>query len=146
ISSTVERNLDMSLLRSAGHLTHEIVDVNGLDPWNRAARRKMDTFDSVFTIFGPLYRWSPPFRSIVGFAQPWIIYPQNECYDRLPLLQRLKTRLKFWAHAQFFKRADVLVVELDHVKEGLVRELGIAPERIHVVRNCLSALYLDETS
>lgn len=143
-SSTVERNLDMRLVRSAGNVCYETMDVRGLDPWNREARRKMDRFDSVFTIFGPLYRWSPPFRSIVGFAQPWIIYPHNECYARLPFPQRLKARLKFWIHAQFFKRADVLVVELDHVKEGLVRELGIPPERIHVVRNCLSALYLDE--
>lgn len=122
------------------------MDVRGLDPWNSAARRRMDSFDSVFTIFGPLYRWSPPFRSIVGFAQPWIIYPRNECYGQLPFLQRLKTRLKFWIQAQFFKRADLLVVELDHVKEGLIRELGIEPERIRVVRNCLSSLYLDEAS
>lgn len=145
LSSTVERNLDTCLLASASHLHHEIMDVRGFDARNRAARRKMDTFDNVFTIFGPLYRWFPPFRSIVGFAQPWIIYPRNECYNRLPFLQRLKTRLKFWIHGRFFKRADVLVVELDHVKEGLVRELGIPPERIHVVRNCLSSLYLDKS-
>jgi glycosyltransferase involved in cell wall biosynthesis len=144
LSSTVQHNLDPQLLPAAGHLRCRTVDVRGLDPWNHAARRSMDSFASVFTILGPLYRWSPPFRSIVGFAQAWIIYPKNECYDRLSLLQRLRTRLKFWIQAQFFKRADVLVVELDHVKEGLVRELGIAPERIHVVRNCLSSLYLDQ--
>lgn len=143
-SPAVERNLDINLVQASSHLRPETMDVRGFDVWNRAARRRMDGFDSVLTIFGPLYRWSPPFRSIVGFAQPWIIYPQNECYDRLSAVQRLKTRLKFWIQAQFFKRADVLVVELDHVKEGLVRELGIAPERIHVVRNCLSSLYLNE--
>lgn len=144
VSSTVERNLDMRLLQSAEYLRYETMDVRGLDPWNRAARCRMDSFDSVFTVFGPLYRWSPPFRSIVGFAQPWIIYPHNECYGRLPLWQRLKTRLKFWVQSQFFKRADVLVVELDHVKEGLIREMGVPPERIHVIHNCLSSLYLDE--
>lgn len=144
VSTTVERNLETKFSKAASHLRPETMDVRGFDAWNRAARRRMDGFDSVLTIFGPLYRWSPPFRSIVGFAQPWIIYPQNECYDRLSVVQRLKTRLKFWIQAQFFGRADVLVVELDHVKEGLVRELGIPPERIHVVRNCLSSLYLNE--
>ena len=144
VSSTVGRNLDIGFVRSVDHVHLETMNVRGLAPWNRTARHKMDSFDAVFTIFGPLYRWSPPFRSIVGFAQPWIIYPQNACYARLSLLQRIKTRLKFWAQAQFFKRADVLVVELDHVKAGLVRELGIPPERIHVIRNCLSSLYLDE--
>ena len=101
--------------------------------------------DSVFTVFGPLYRWAPRFRSIVGFAQPWIIYPDNECYARLSPVNRMITRIKFWLQGHYFKRADILVVELEHVKEGLIRELGIDPDRIHVVHNCLSAIYDQNT-
>lgn len=97
----------------------------------------------VFTVFGPVYSWRPKFRSVVGFAQPWIIYPENECYGKLSMLARIKIRLKYWLQGQYFKRADLLVVELDHVKEGLIRELGINSERIHVVHNCLSSIYLD---
>mgnify|MGYP001032364949 CR=1 FL=1 len=121
------------------------LDVTGMDPWNRRARKFLDRYDHVFTVFGPLYRWRPPFKSIVGFAQPWIIYPRNDVYATMPFPKRIKTRLKFWLQAQFFKRADVLVVELEHVKEGLVRELGVDPARIHVVHNSLSAIYGDET-
>jgi glycosyltransferase involved in cell wall biosynthesis len=62
----------------------------------------------------------------------------------LPLLQRIRTRFKFTVQAMFFKRADALVVELEHVKEGLIRELGIPAERIYVIHNCLSSIYYDE--
>lgn len=120
-------------------------DVEGLDLKNHRARKLLDRHDRVFTVFGPLYRWRPPFTNIVGFAQPWIIYPRNEVYGMMPLLKRIRTRLKFWVQAQFFKRADMLVVELEHVRDGLVRELGIDPKRIHVVHNSLSALYADES-
>ena len=106
----------------------------------------LDGFARVFTLFGPLYRWRPPFYSIVGFAQAWIIYPHNEVYARLRWHQRLHTRLKFRVQAAFFKRADLLVVELEHVKAGLVRVLGISPERIVVVHNCVSSLYADPAS
>jgi glycosyltransferase involved in cell wall biosynthesis len=102
----------------------------------------MDRARAVFTVFGPLYRFRPKFRSIVGFAQPWIIYPRNECFAMLPLGQRLKTRLKYRIQGWFFRRADLLVVELEHVRQGLVRELGIPEERIHVVHNCLSRVFL----
>ncbi len=120
------------------------LDVYGMrgDEQERAGKI-LDASDRVFTLFGPLYRWSPPFTSIVGFAQPWIIYPHNEVYSLLPLWERLKQRLKFWVQAQFFKRADVLVVELEHVKAGLVRELGIDPAKIHVVYNCVSSVFHD---
>lgn len=121
-----------------------VLDAFGLKGGGRRARALLDRHDTVFTLFGPLYRWRPPFRSIVGFAQPWIIYPRNEVYTLLPRAARLKTRLKFWIQAQFFKRSDALVVELDHVKAGLISELGIDPARIHVIHNCVSALYGDE--
>lgn len=104
----------------------------------------INRYSTIFTLFGPLYFWHTPFRSIVGFAQAWIIYPDNECYAMLPWVQRIKTRLKFRIQAMFFKRADALVVELEHVKEGLIRELGYPADRIYVVHNCLSSIYHDE--
>jgi glycosyltransferase involved in cell wall biosynthesis len=61
-------------------------------------------------------------------------------------MKRLKTRLKFWIQGIFFKRADFLVVELEHVKEGLIRVLGIPADRIHVIRNCISSIYLNDST
>lgn len=144
VSSAVDRNLAVYACDVNCLGRYVVQDVYGIEPPQASINQTWKSSGKVFTLFGPLYRWNPPFRSIVGFAQPWIIYPQNECYKRLPIVKRLKAKLKFWIQAQFFKRADTLVVELEHVKEGLVRELEIAPERIHVVHNCLSSLYLDE--
>lgn len=146
LSSEVEAGLkDLARLRAVFDLVLQI-DVRGFALWDLQSRRVLDRFARVFTLFGPLYRWNPPFFSIVGFAQPWIIYPQNEVYARMPWHKRLRMRLKFRVQAAFFKRADLLVVELDHVKAGLIRELGIAAERIVVVHNCVSSLYADPAS
>ncbi|OOY22034.1 hypothetical protein BMI86_05775 [Thioclava sp. DLFJ5-1] len=145
LSSEVESAVGGAAMLS--NVSDDVVslNVNGIDPWNVEALNFFAQFDCIFTVFGPLYRWNPPFKSIVGFAQPWIIYPRNEVYRTMPFLKRLRNRLKFWIQSQFFKRADCLVVELEHVKDGLVRELGVDPARIHVVHNCLSAIYRDET-
>lgn len=142
LSSEVAANLVAQGLDPAEMAGVEVRDVYGLDLCRSAARRRMDQEKAVFTVFGPLYRSRPGFRSVVGFAQPWIIYPRNECFARLSLLQRLATRLKYRIQSWFFRRADVLVVELEHVRQGLVRELGIPAERIHVVHNCLSRVFL----
>lgn len=146
MSSEVAANMRTARPSRSWPFRHEILDVHGFDLRNRAARKALDGYDTVLTLFGPLYRWRPPFRSIVGFAQAWIIYPDNECYALLSFAQRLKTRLKFRIQRMFFQQADALIVELEHVKAGLVRELGIAPERIHVIHNCLSSIYHDESS
>jgi len=142
LSSEIAANLVAQGLDPAGMVGVEVRDVHGLDLCRSAARRRMDKEKAVFTVFGPLYRRRPRFRSIVGFAQPWIIYPRNECFARLTLLRRLAARLKYQIQGWFFRQADVLVVELEHVKQGLMRELGIPEERIHVVHNCLSRVFL----
>lgn len=122
------------------------MNVRGIALFQLEFRRLVDRHGIVFTIFGPLYRWRIPGQNIVGFAQAWIAYPRNEVYDMLSWPVRLLLRLKFWIQAQFFKRADLLVVELDHVKSALIRELGISPERIHVVKNCVSSVFRDSSS
>ncbi|MGN6621337.1 MAG: glycosyltransferase [Sphingomonas sp.] len=142
-STEVMANLDQRQSGQTRGLSLDLLDVAGFNWRDRRAAKLMDGFDTVLTLFGPLYRFRTRFRSIVGFAQAWIIYPDNECYARLSVMERLKARAKFAIQRFFFKRADVLVVELEHVKQGLIRELGIAPERIHVIHNCLSAIYRD---
>lgn len=145
VSSEIEQNLSDQAKLGLAHQGLKVIDVFGLDLFNFRARSAMSSCKTVFTVFGPIYRYRPTFKTIVGFAQPWIIYPDNECYAMLPLMQRLKTRLKYWVQGLFFKRADVLVVELEHVKKGLIRTLGIPAERIYVVHNCISSIYLDES-
>jgi glycosyltransferase involved in cell wall biosynthesis len=102
---------------------------------------KKNKFDVVFTIFGPLYIFNKKYVSIVGFAQALIIYPNNEYFKLLNIFEYIIVKLKFWVQSFFFKKADYFIVELDHVKRGLVRELGISPDKIQVVRNCVSDIF-----
>lgn len=146
ISKEVNGNLIEGTNNNAHPRLHcEVTDTFGLKSFWKNAKLFTGKNRRVFTVFGPFY--AIPFKtiSIVGFAQAWIIYPRNECYALLTTRQRLSLKIKFWIQAQFFKLADVIVVELDHVKSGLVNELGIDANRIHVVHNCISAIYTDRS-
>ena len=149
VSFFVSKEVDNSLriLSSQMHTlsNYEVIDVYGSGFVSNNISQQLDFFNIVFTIFGPLYRWRTSFKSVVGFAQPWIIYPNNECYKMLTLGRQLKMRLKYFIQGIFFKRADILVVELEHVKQRLISLLGIPAERIHVVHNCVSSIYLDKS-
>jgi len=104
--------------------------------------RRMQAFDAVMTVFGPLYVWKLAAANITGFAQAWIIYPDNEIDHESGWRRRWLTRLKFYLQSIFFRRADMLAVELDHVKQGLLSRAIGSDSSICVVRNCLSSLYL----
>ena len=144
-SGEVIRNLSPQVLEKAQALNLLQLDVHGLALFQARFRALVSQSDKVFTVFGPLYRWRNRGQSIVGFAQPWIIFPDNEVYDLLPWFEKLKLRTKFYIQKQFYKRADLLVVELEHVKEALIRELGLRPDHVRVVRNCVSSIYASQT-
>lgn len=141
VSDVVDANLrnlgyDLSTLPD-----YEVVNSFGFKLlWSPLVCR-LRTFDAVITLFGPLYVWRLPGANITGFAQPWIIYPDNEIYSALSLWQRVVHRLKFRLQAIFFRRADMLLAELDHVRDGLLRQKIGSAASIRVVRNCLSSLY-----
>lgn len=148
ISSKVDKTLSSfikkKLIKSCGikYKIHNTFQFN-LRKLNFLFKKKK--FDIVFTIFGPLYIFNKKYKSIVGFAQALIIYPKNEYFRLLNIFEFAKVKLKFFLQSFFFKRADLLIVELDHVKRGLVRELGISPDRIHVVRNCVSDVFTNQS-
>ncbi|TXH32181.1 MAG: glycosyltransferase family 1 protein [Actinobacteria bacterium] len=112
--------------------------------WQRKPVRFRD-FDVVFTVFGPLY--APVFRArnIMGFAQPWIVYPHNDAYALLPRGERLRTRVKFEVLAAAFAMADVLVVEQEHVRAGLRRRALFRRKRIEVVPSVVDSVYFDRS-
>ena len=104
--------------------------------------KDISSYRSVFTIFGPLYSWIKPQNSIVGFAQPWIIYPENEVINSYNFFQKLLLKAKFAIQRYFYFRSDALVVEANHVRNGLKRLNGkIDPI---VVNNCISSVYFDK--
>lgn len=143
-SLEVHNSLSELLKDNLSYFDYRLLDNSNKSFISRYFFSDFQNFRTVFTVFGPLYVWRKKFTSIVGFAQPWIIYPQNECYDMLSWGLQLKTRLKYWIQGLFFKRADLLVVELEHVKQRLISVLGIPAERIHVIPNCISSIFLEQ--
>lgn len=134
--------LNVNLERFQGF---EVFNCYGISSFYSGLYKKIKDYDIVLTIFGPLYTRKIQGFNVVGFAQPWIIYPNNEVYEKLPLLLRFRTYLKFKAQEFFFKRHDMLVVELPHVKDKLIK-LGISkPESISVINNSINSLYFDSS-
>ena len=125
---------------------YEVVNSYGLKLLGSPLARRLQEYDAVFTVFGPLYVWTLSGVNITGFAQPWIIYPFNEIGRAMRWHQRWLSRLKYGLQSVFFRRANHLVVELEHVRAGLLcRGIG-SPSSIEVVRNSLSSLYKDASS
>jgi glycosyltransferase involved in cell wall biosynthesis len=134
-------------LRKAGHdpstlPRYRVLDVMGFRGFLSRALNLLQRFERVFTIFGPMYSLVRPKFSIVGFAQAWIIYPDNEIARRMNPVGRSVLRLKFWIQEQFFRRSDLIVVELEHVARGLTARKIAPSERIEIVPNCLGSIFL----
>lgn len=144
-SSAVDANLASSGFDNACVTRYEVFDVHGLQSLKPSLAKRFEGFDLVFTVFGPLYRFSELPNHVVGFAQPWIIYPENEISHSLSVKSLLLTKLKFFLQWVFFHRASRLVVELGHVKNRLITLKGFSADRIDVVSNCFSAVYFDKS-
>ena len=143
VSSVVDTNLNSTNFNRKIFKNYHIIDIHGINSINKLNKIKFNGFDLVFTIFGPLYLIKSIPNNISGFAQPWIIYPKNDVGKKLLLKSRLALRMKFLIQWWFFKKADRLVVELQHVKSRLVSLKKYPIDRINVVSNCISAIYAD---
>lgn len=139
VSSEVDKNINQSVRNK--FKKYKIYNIHGL----RNYKKNFDLFnnyDLVFTIFGPCY-YNISGINIVGFAQPWIIYPNNECYAMLSTLDKFKYFFKFFLQKKFFKISTYCIVELEHVKKRLI-DLNIFEEdKIYVVHNTVSNIYFN---
>lgn len=106
-------------------------------------RQQLKRYDVVLTIFGPLYQCRMPKISIVGFAQAWIIYPENEVQSALSIFQKIKARVKFKLQEAFFRRSSAVVVELAHVRDMLIRRGIKSGEKVFLAHNCISRIYYE---
>ncbi|HZJ97858.1 MAG TPA: glycosyltransferase family 4 protein [Oligella sp.] len=121
--------------------SYQVYDVYGFGASSIKFSRLFSGFDAIFTVFGPDYRLGSQKNTLVGFAQPWIVYPDNEVFLSLSLLSKLKIKLKLLVQIFFYKKAGMLVVELPHVKQGVVNRSIANKDRIKVVHNSVSSLY-----
>lgn len=122
-----------------------VFDSFGLNAFTSKLNSKISSYDVVFTIFGPNYLRVKAKKEIVGFAQLWILNFDNPISEKMSFFSKNVLRLKFLIQWLFFLRADHYIVELEHVKEGLIKSKGVGAEKVSVVYNTVSSLYLDES-
>ncbi|RZG80187.1 glycosyltransferase family 1 protein [Acinetobacter pittii] len=137
VSSEVDKNISQSTRKFFKN--YNICNIFGLKNYKKNLGI-FDNYDLVFTIFGPCY-YNIKGLSVVGFAQAWIIYPDNECYKLLSFNEKFKLKIKYFLQKIFFKRSDFLIVELEHVKNRLVELEMFNKDNISVVYNTVSNVY-----
>lgn len=123
---------------------YSINDSKGVKAFFSGLNNIIGGYDLIFTIFGPNYLRVKAKKEIVGFAQSWILNFNNPIANKMSLLDRNILRLKFFIQWLFFLRADNLVVELEHVKDSLVKYKGIDAGKVSVVYNTVSSLYFNQ--
>lgn len=145
ISTEVFKNSMSSISFLNEFFDVKVFDVFGLQTvFVSNLRKKFDGFDVVFTLFGPDYLVFNKSKRIVGFAVPWIIYHEESLYRRIGFVESSKLKLSFFLKKFFFKGADRYVVELEHVRNGLIRKNIASAEEISIVYNSLSNHYYAE--
>lgn len=143
VSSEVAKNLKEIRVNTAVFSQYRILNSYGLSSLWGGFQRNFNKFDLVFTVFGPAYFLVMHGVWLTGFAQAWIVNIDNEVFRSFNLLQKFKNWGKFYLQAWFFRRSGKLIVELDHVKHGLIKK-GIAKKKdIYVVYNCISSIYFE---
>lgn len=143
VSSEIHNYLSRLEVDISRFASYEVFDLFGLDALYSKLNKKIKDSDVVFTIFGPNYLRVKAKNEIVGFAQSWIINFDNHVSKKMSLFSRNILRTKFFIQWLFFLRADHYIVELEHVKEGLIASKGVDSRKISVVYNTVSSLYLD---
>ncbi|MEN8858291.1 MAG: glycosyltransferase [Flavobacteriaceae bacterium] len=108
--------------------------INSLIPEIRKAKL-------VFTLFGPLYAFTRA-KTITGFAQAWILYPNNLMSRELDIYNKVKFRFKYLIQHLFFKKDNLLVTESDIAKQVL-NKLNF--KFVNVVNNSINTLFLSQT-
>jgi glycosyltransferase involved in cell wall biosynthesis len=145
VSSEVDQNLRDTKFIAQSFRSYSVLNTYGISALWSTLSSVLKNSDVVFTVFGPLYLRQNKWINIVGFAQPWIIYPNNVLYKKMGVFRKMLLKVKYMIQSYFYKQSDELVVELEHVKVGLTKELGISSESISVIPNCVNSVYYDKT-
>lgn len=141
MSTPVERNLRDLKTDLSAFESFETRDFFGISALWQGLDHAFENFDLVFTVFGPAYFVRHNTYHLFGFAQPNIVYPVNMLTSSMGWLDRWRIRSKFDLQAWFFSRADELVVELDHVKRGLLQRRIFRRKPLHVVPSSVHSVF-----
>jgi hypothetical protein len=140
-SSAVNSNLIALGVDLSRFSNFTVLDYFGIKSLWQGLDRHFKNQDVVFTVFGPCYFLRKKTFHICGFAQPWIIYPNNPVEKNMKMLSRLRLRLKCAVQEVFFSRVDELIVELGHVKVRLSNKWLFKKILIHIVNSSVDEIF-----
>lgn len=143
VSTQVADALYRSNTDTSNFGSYQIIDTFGLKAIFSKLNKRLKSYDLVFTVFGPNYLRVKSKKEIVGFAQLWMLDFDNPISKKMHFFSRNILRTKFSVQWLFFLRADHYIVELEHVKEALIAKKSVDRDKISVVYNTVSSLYLD---
>lgn len=143
VSNVVHRNLLSLGYDFTGENWYNIFNSYGIiGSLRNVLTRRFSGYDLVFTVFGPFYSilTTKCTINVVGFAQAWIIYPKNDVVQHFPFIKKISNLIKYRIQWIFFKKANILICELPHVKDGIVSK-GYPKDNVRIVPNCLASVY-----
>lgn len=141
VSSEVSKELSRINIDTAVFGRYEVFDNYGLKAFTAKINKEIKKYDVVFTVFGPNYFRSCSKNEIVGFAQLWLLNFNNPVSKKMPFMNKCIFRIKLYIQWLFFLRADHYIVELEHVKSGLISHKSVDSKKISVVYNTAASLY-----
>lgn len=145
LSSAMLRSLTILSVDLSKFESCEVFDSFGAQGFSNGLRAKLNNYKVVFTVFGPVYTFKLSCRHIVGFAHPWIIYPQNAIEKNWRLTRRIRYRVKSLLQALFFLNADIIIVELPHVRKGLKKHAILRGKKIKIVNSTIDSVFFDKS-
>ena len=96
--------------------------------------------ECIFTVFGPSYHRSK-YPKVVGFALPYIIYPNSPFFDIIPLKERIKFKLMGLVKTYFFKRnSNAIIFESDDAKDIFRKKIS-SNIKTYTVNNTLNSVF-----
>lgn len=98
--------------------------------------------DCIFTLFGPSYHKSK-FPKLVGFAIPYIIYPDSPFFKRISLREKIYYKLLSLIKIYSFKKySDGLIFETENARKIFI-EREYYDKKSFVVGNTLNEIFIN---
>jgi glycosyltransferase involved in cell wall biosynthesis len=151
LSKTVSREIDKSQFPSNFSFylidNHPLYGLNGFK-MRKKIRKLEDQIvpEIVFSVFGPSW-WTPKAPHLIGFAYPYIVYPNSPYFSTLSIIEGLKTNIQKLIHILFLKRnGNYFVSETDDVSNRIINILKIKTENSYVATNTCSSLFSEEVN
>jgi glycosyltransferase involved in cell wall biosynthesis len=101
--------------------------------------------DCIFTLFGPSYHKSS-FPKIVGFAIPYIIYPDSPFFKQLSVKDKVYYKLLIVLKTYCFKKySDALIFETEDARKIFTKKVKYKGTS-YVVGNTLNEIFFSKTT